>query len=404
MRRYLFPILLLPVLAFVRPDSVPVDLFYGDSITFGNELNSLQYTDRWTKQFTLASSTAEQNLARSGASMASNPYNRPVFNINDVPGYSPSVRYVFVSYWVNDYLYGKTPAEFAAATSTAVDGIIAKGWAANQIVLCFNYLPESQGTWINMSHATATQWLAALRSVQQAKGTRFLDFYTPIYNRSDKASYAPDLIHPTAAWNATMKDLALTNIEGPPSTLPARFIAFNGSRSAGVNELKWTVASQVNVSHYEVERSSSGQSWTKAGVVSATVSGNDRSTYSFSEKIAGPTKTLYRIATVDRNGARSYSSIIMLQEQNHSKTEISSAFPNPFASNFNVLVQAAGSDRITATISTPGGQLVNTSNHFVEKGTNTISMTIPDLPKGLYLLKVSNSKKETIGVMRLVKE
>lgn len=166
MKKLLLLFGLLSVFSF-KPATTDYDVFFGDSITFGNELGPLQYTARWPTQYCNDVATYEVNGALSGTAITPglNP-SRPVFNIADVPAYQASCRHIFVSYWVNDYLYGGTTAAYAEATTAAVDGIVAKGWPAAKIVLCFNYLPESPGTWVNMTDAKARQWLAALRGVQ----------------------------------------------------------------------------------------------------------------------------------------------------------------------------------------------------------------------------------------------
>ena len=228
MKKIFLFFLLLPFFSF-KPTTNDQDIFFGDSITFGNELGTQQYTARWSTQYCNDIPTSEINDALSGASMTPGlNAGRPVFDINQVPAYQSSYRHIFISYWVNDYLNGGTPAAYAAATTKAVNGIIARGWPAAKIVLCFNYLPDTgPSIWPFMTHTIGQQWLAALRSVQQAKGTSFLDFYTPIYNRSDNASYAPDNIHPTAAWNSIMKQYAETNIESPSSILPVTLVNFS---------------------------------------------------------------------------------------------------------------------------------------------------------------------------------
>ena len=138
MKKPLFAALLLFCFSFT-PFTNDEDIFFGDSITYGNELGPQQYTARWSTQYCQTFPTDELNDAYSGAAMTPGlNVGRPVFDINQVPAYQSKYRHIFVSYWVSDVIYGGTPAAYAAATTTAVNGIIAKGWPAAKIILCFN--------------------------------------------------------------------------------------------------------------------------------------------------------------------------------------------------------------------------------------------------------------------------
>src|ERR1043165_2467199 len=114
MKKILFLLLSLSILfSFKKPNDNGTDFFFGDSITFGNELGSQQYTARWSKQYCNDIPSDEYNVARSGAAMTPGLNSgRPVFDINEVPAYQNTFRHIFVSYWVNDYLYGGTPGAF----------------------------------------------------------------------------------------------------------------------------------------------------------------------------------------------------------------------------------------------------------------------------------------------------
>lgn len=396
MKKFAILSFLLPLFSF-QGTNTNTDLFFGDSITFGNELYQLQYTDRWSKQYTTAVNTIEGNYAESGASMIPGLVGGcPSFNITGVPSYSPGYEHIFVSYWVNDYLYGATSSAFATATGSAVDGIIAKGWPANKIVLCFNYLPESPGTWVNMTHAKALEWLGALRSVQQAKGTSFLDFYSLIYNRADKATYTEDLVHPSAAWNAIMKDLALTNIETPSVTLPSSLISFSGQSQGNNNILKWTAVEEQNVLHYEVEKSEGGTAWSKIGVVSRAGTSGSQRHYVFTDNNVSGAKQFYRLRTVDRNGAAKLSRIIIITGgMRVSVATITGLFPNPVKSTLNITLDAPEREDISVSIMDINGRVIKAQKEMAEAGTTTLEVNTGGISSGSYIIKIVGKNGKT---------
>lgn len=402
MKKLLLLAVLLPYFAFVPPTDH--DVFVGDSITFGNELGPLQYTDRWSTQYCVSAPTDEINQARSGASMAANPYGRPVFTLNDVPDYEASFRHIFVSYWVNDFCYGTTPAAFAAATSAAVDGIMAKGWPAAKIVLCFNYMDASGAYWPYLTPAAAQQWLAALRSVQQAKSTSFLDFYTPISNRADKNTYSLDGIHPTAAWNAIMKQYAETNIEGPASTLPVSIVGFAGQRQGNANVLKWTVAQEKDVLRYQVDRSANGINWAKAGEVASLGNSAAQRSYSFTDNAAGSGRQIYRLRAVDMNGAVKLSNLIVVSGSKAAQLSLGGLFPNPAATKLNVVVNAPAKETVTLQVLDLAGRTVKAQRESVDAGANTLDVNLSALKAGSYLIRLASETTKTTAVERFLKQ
>jgi len=395
---------LLPCFSF-KPTANGKDIFFGDSITFGNELGTDQYTGRWSTQYCRAVPSDEVNDAYSGAAMTPGlNAGRPVFDINQVPTYQSSYRHIFISYWVNDYLYGGTPAAYASATTNAVNGIIAKGWPAAKIVLCFNFLPASPGTWIDMTDAKAQQWLAALRSVQQARGTSFLDFYTLIRNRSDNTTYSPDLIHPTVEWNTIMTQYAETNIEGPTSTLPVTLVNFSGQRQASSTVLNWTVAQEQNVLRYEINRSGDGANWTRAGEVNSLGNAAAQRSYSFVDNSAAAGKQYYRLRTVDQNGAFKFSNIIIVNGVKTSQLSLGGLFPNPVAATLNLVVNAPAKENVTVYLFDVLGRQVKTQQQTIEAGANTVDVNVSRMRSGTYVVKLISENEGVSAVERFVKE
>lgn len=400
MKKMFFLALFLPLFSFV-PCTNDQDVFFGDSIIFGNELGPQQYTARWSSQYCRAVPTDEYNAGLSGAAMTPGlNAGRPVFNIDDVPVYESRFRHIFISYWGNDYVYGGTSSAYQAATTNAVNGIIAKGWPPAKIVLCFNYYPE-----VTVPRATALEWQAALRSVQNAKGTSFLDFYTLIYNRPDKGSYADDDVHPTVAWNGIMKDYALTSIEGPPpSTLPVTFSSFSGQRQNTANVLKWTVATEQAIVRYDVMRSADGAAWVKIGEVASLGNTGTERSYGFTDKYSGAGKQLYRLQAIGTDGSIKVSSIVIINGSKAGNLSLGGLFPNPASSTLNLVVNAPVKETVTLLLSDALGRSVKSRRKVVEAGANTVDVNLSDVKAGVYFIKVIADADGSVAVERFLKE
>ena len=106
--------------------------------------------------------------------------------------------------------------------------------------------------------------------------------------------------------------------------LPLKLIRFGGTRREGVSRLSWETASEVNVSHFEVERSKNGQAFAMIGKLAAG-NGNSQS-YFFNDTLSFAGTMQYRLRMVDVDGKFSYSQVILLSERTASVRTIS---PNP---------------------------------------------------------------------------
>lgn len=115
-------------------------------------------------------------------------------------------------------------------------------------------------------------------------------------------------------------------IKDASAVLPVRWLSFNGRCHNGSTELNWSTASEINSSHFTVERSNTTQVWTAVGRVAAA--GNSNRTQSYHYLIPNTdANTRYRLRQVDRDGRESFSSIITVRCS--SQTNIVKLYPNP---------------------------------------------------------------------------
>jgi Secretion system C-terminal sorting domain len=93
------------------------------------------------------------------------------------------------------------------------------------------------------------------------------------------------------------------------SVLPLELLSFNGATGATGNLLHWKTGIETNVSHFDIERSTNGQTFTK--ISQAKVKGSN-SEYGFLD--ANPAhNTYYRLKINDMDGSFDYSNVISVQ-------------------------------------------------------------------------------------------
>jgi hypothetical protein len=109
--------------------------------------------------------------------------------------------------------------------------------------------------------------------------------------------------------------------------LPVSIVNFNAYKiGSGVN-INWTAANEINVDHYEIERSANGIKFISLERVNAFNHGSSTN-YSKMDLIPLTGNNFYRIKAIDRNGAFRYTSIALVDMAN-GKTSMT-IYPNLF--------------------------------------------------------------------------
>jgi len=170
--------------------------------------------------------------------------------------------------------------------------------------------------------------------------------------------------------------------------LPVSFIDFTLQKENNAAHLKWTTANEINVSHYEAERSFDGFSFSSIGTVSAK---NNISAVQYDFIDGQPLKGngYYRIKAVDKNGSVKYTAILML---NFSGTASITIAPNPVR-NHTATVQfnnaAKGSYKIVVYNSL--GQFIFQKEIVHAGGSAAYNFYLPLwMSAGIYHVSISN--------------
>ncbi len=93
--------------------------------------------------------------------------------------------------------------------------------------------------------------------------------------------------------------------------LPVNIISFNAYQEGNKVLLKWTSLNEVDVDHYEVERSANGSQFNTIGKVTARNAGTSAA-YEFPDGQPYTGDNFYRIKVVDKNGSISFTKIIRI--------------------------------------------------------------------------------------------
>lgn len=187
-----------------------------------------------------------------------------------------------------------------------------------------------------------------------------------------------------------MKGFAIPN----QITLPVELIAFSAILNGDRTELKWTTASEKNVSHFVVEKSTDGKNYTDAGIVFAYGNTSDKVNYSFSDKsintsIAGV--IYYRLRSVDIDEKMQYSPVRLIRISKEMEQTISIVtYPNPVSNELRITVPSnwQGKKVSYEVLDNHGRIIIKTEP---SNSSQTETLNVASLAPGFYLARVTCS-------------
>ena len=164
--------------------------------------------------------------------------------------------------------------------------------------------------------------------------------------------------------------------------------------------VSWTTASEINNSHFEIERSFNGTDFETVGIVAAAEANAQLNTYTFTDlTIYMATKDFvyYRIKQIDNNGNHSYSSTAVLEKENFFTVL---TWPNPFENEISISIDKNYNELELELIDITGASILQRSYSSSEKKTLTIA-NLNHLSHGVYYLRIS--KDDVVTVVKLIK-
>lgn len=170
-------------------------------------------------------------------------------------------------------------------------------------------------------------------------------------------------------------------------TLPVSLISYNvkllNNQKA---QLTWSTASEINNSHFEIEKSSDGRNFIFIGRVTANGNAGGGSGYSFTDPETISRNTYYRLKQFDIDGKWKDLGIKLVSTGSH--TIAASAYPNPVKGNSITLF--AGDEPLPAAWS-----ITDAQGRIIKTGTLRQSqeqLVVYELAKGIYFLRIGTKQ------------
>lgn len=181
--------------------------------------------------------------------------------------------------------------------------------------------------------------------------------------------------------------------------LPLNLLSFNGTIRNEEADLSWRTSSEINVKHFELERSADGSRFDNVAILKAS---NTSGQHDYRYTDAGFSKLIvpnvyYRLRMVDLDGSYKYSKVVRLAQPNRINTV--KVYPNPVKDMLQIQVQSAANGDFTLRVVDAQGRLMLSRKYGVTTGPQILSLPVQTLAKGWYVLVMMQAD----GTMREVK-
>lgn len=213
--------------------------------------------------------------------------------------------------------------------------------------------------------------------------------------------YGPGVIpaapHPDEGTGySNLQFVPLANISLPNTDL--FFTAYKQDNNAVLN---W-VAENINgaISHFEIERSLDGQTFTRISRAEVNASGqNNYGSVDAGVFNSNPAKVYYRVKLVERSGSSRYSAIRTLKAG--SKGFALNVYPNPAVKEANITFTLAEARQVSLLVTDATGKRYTEMNMQAQKGINQKSIDVSSLAAGTYMIRiVANDETQTLSFVK----
>jgi len=181
------------------------------------------------------------------------------------------------------------------------------------------------------------------------------------------------------------------NYSAPITSLPVKLVSFNAILNNNQVDLKWTTASEINVSHFSIEKSLDGVNYSQTGLVFAYGNTADIKNYSFTDRNLNTQSGViyYRLRSVDIDQKSELSEVRVIRIGRTSEQSLAiAAYPNPANNNLNITIPNKWQGKkVSYEIFNNHGRMIIKEEPNSSSQTETLNVS--SLAPGIYLVKAT---------------
>ncbi|MBX9850358.1 MAG: T9SS type A sorting domain-containing protein, partial [Cytophagaceae bacterium] len=177
---------------------------------------------------------------------------------------------------------------------------------------------------------------------------------------------------------------------GSCGALPVNFSSFNVFQENGKVKIQWSTSTEVNNSHFEIERSSNGIYFETIGKVNGKGNSNINNSYQYMDVPSQVYGTwYYRIKQVDYDGNAHTTETIPVALEKQTELKI---YPMPVreGENLNVLFDLPEDGAVDIQVKDVTGKIIYSKSINGSRGINEFVLNASEIVAGVYVLTMEN--------------
>lgn len=183
------------------------------------------------------------------------------------------------------------------------------------------------------------------------------------------------------------------------TNFPVEFIYFQAEAKKTEVLVTWATATEINSSHYEVQKSKNGIDWDLLEIVYAAGNSTDVIYYSATDRSPFSGTSYYRLKQVDLDDTYTYSPVEAVKIEVHEG--LVEVHPNPANHDASVMIVSDGIEHATIVITSLTGKIMDEIVVELQPGVNSIDLDIKEWMNGMYFIEIKGF--QTWNSARLIK-
>ncbi len=169
--------------------------------------------------------------------------------------------------------------------------------------------------------------------------------------------------------------------------LPIELVSFTATCEGVNTHIKWTDASETNVSNIELQKSADLNNWTTI-YIAAPSNQSSATHYNYSYAEISNIPMYYRLKTNNNDGGSDLSATIYNQPCNGAANTLSAYY---FDNTINLISHFLTDDKVTYVLYDMQGKMVLQGEYYATKGEQLLTLPVEQLSNSIYILKAQSN-------------
>ncbi len=171
--------------------------------------------------------------------------------------------------------------------------------------------------------------------------------------------------------------------------LPVELLSFKANLDGKAVRIEWETASEINSSHFLVERSFDGENFEIIGQVTAAGESSEAITYEFFDYAPGDENNYYRLKQIDFDDAFEYFNTVVVNGTTGTEMTHMNLYPNPVLDEANFYFDSRDGGTYTVQIFNPLGTEIYSASMFASEGGNNLKVDVMLYDPGYYIAVIA---------------